>query len=706
MAGKFSRASVVIGIGLTMALVCSALVFIAAFRLKVMEGDKWKAELSTFYREKEIPAKRGDILARDGRKLACSVPYYQTVMDPCAGGLHDSIFNKHIWTLSSALARVLGDRSRDEYVSLLRSYRNNNRQYVTLGHPIPHEKMQQLMKHPLIAQGRTKGVWFELESRRRLPFGMLAARTIGKHSDKQNRGLIGLEQSYDDVLRGKPGIGKIIRAGRHRATYDAKSPQDGRCIVSTIDIDVQDVAESSLLRQLRECNADFGVAILMEVRTGAIRAIVNLHRLPDGTYTENNFNYAIGRAVEPGSTFKLASLMACLESGKVKLDDTIDIHNGRYRIHDRELKDSHASADRAITIKQAFARSSNVGIGRMAMKCFDDDRQAFVDHLCDMGLCDSLELEIKGEKPTYMKTPADPQWSGITLPWMSMGYELTITPLQLLTFYNAVANNGTMMRPMFVEAQMEDGRRVAEARPHVIRNSIASKRTILAAQEALKAVVESGTAKNLGNTPYGIAGKTGTAQISRDNQGYGRDGEKRYVASFAGYFPADKPLYSCIVMIYGPSPNNGDYYGGRAAGPVFKDIADRIYASEFHKGKGKTHSKIPDSGRMPQSKGGMASNLVPTLAQLDIPYTVSSGNSEWKSARADENGVTVRPMFFTNHKMPNVIGMGAADAVSLLESKGLKVNVNGSYGSVKSQSIERDAYISGNESVTITLGHD
>ncbi len=692
--------------GVALFIVAAAFVVVLsqAVRLQLVEGDKYRKMIAAnSQRRVTIPAERGDILARDGRKLACSIPIYRIVMDPCADGLKDSIFNKEISKLSVQLSNLFGDKSPEQYRNEIETARRKRRRYLRLGNRrITHAEYKRVKEFSIFYRGQNKGGFLvEQSDERKLPFGILAARTIGKlYEDKQKGGLVGIENSYDKILRGKDGVATKLKVTGKWIKQEVEPPVNGRSVVTTIDIDIQDVAEYSMIRQLSSHNADHGVALLMEVKTGAIRAIVNLHRQDDGSYTEDYYNYAVGELAEPGSTFKLASLMACIEEGGVKLTDTIDTYDGKFQIYDRIMRDSKAGGHGNVTVQRAFEVSSNIGMSRLVMKCFDRKRDTFVECLKNMGLADSLGLDIKGERRSEIKSPSDPTWSGTTLPWMSIGYEVRLTPLQLLTFYNAVANNGTMMRPMFVECQLENGKRVAEIKPQVMRNSIATTRTIRQVQEALKAVVTNGTAKNISNTPYKIAGKTGTAQIAHDGRGYAKDGEHSYLASFAGYFPADDPLYSVVVMVYGPS--NNVYYGNVVAGNVVKAIADRVYAAEFRKGSGKTQPQVPSSGYMPYSKGGWAPDLVKTLSDLKVPSSVTSTASDWVSSSATKDGVTIRPNFYTEGVVPSVIGMGAADAVSLLEQKGLVVSVDG-VGRVVSQSLPQGTRFNRGAAISLTL---
>lgn len=685
-------------------VVCISILGKAVY-LKVIRGEHYKQILEKNYSQSEvkIPATRGDILARDGRKLACSVPNYRVTMDPCADGLPDSVFNRDIGELSLQLSNLFRDKSPEEYRNRITQARLRGKRYITLGNRrISHPERNRVKSFAIFRRGRNKGgLFLEEGDERKMPFGILAARTVGKlYDDKELGGMVGLENAYNKTLRGEDGISNRIRMAGSWENIEKVAPKNGRSLVTTIDIDIQDVAENSLMSQLRNLDADHGVAMLMEVKTGAMRAIVNLHRTSSGSYVED-FNYAVGELVEPGSTFKLASLIACLDDGKVALDDTIDTYDGEFKIYDRIMRDTKADGHGNITIKKAFEVSSNIGISRMVMKSYDNDKQKFIDHIRDLGLCDSLAIDIKGEKPTDMKKPGDEGWSGISLPWMSIGYEIRLTPLQLLTFYNAVANNGTMMRPMFVECELDGSDRVNVRRPSVMRNSIATTRTIRAVQEALKGVVESGTASNIKSTPYKIAGKTGTAQIANGSQGYVHDGERSYLASFAGYFPADNPLYSCVVMVFSPA---GQIYGNKAAGTVVKDIADRVYAAEFRKGAGKVEPEPPSSGKMPMSKGGWAPDLVKVLSELRVPYSVNT-STDWVSANAKPEGVNVSARHFVKDMMPNVYGMGAADAVSLLESMGLRVAIEGA-GRVVSQSIASDAHFKPGDMVRLTLSDE
>lgn len=667
--------------------------------LKTIKGAEYAERINkTMRSNKPIPAVRGEILAKDGRTLACSVPNYKLVMDPCAPS--DEVFNSNINELGQCLATLYKDNTAEFYANKIKSRRSQGKRYLVINSKkIGYNELKKAREFPIFKLGKNKGGFIPEESDyRKMPFGTLASRTIGRITGE----MAGLEQTYNKILKGRDGVCNSIRITNKWIDREITPPEDGKSLLTTIDVDIQDVAENSLMNQLQRHNADHGVAILMEVKTGAVRAIVNLHKQGD-SYVEDR-NYAVSELKDPGSTFKLATIMACLEDGVIKdVDkDTINIFDGEYRIYDRIMRDSHKEPNPIVSIAKAFEISSNIAFSRLALKHYGNDPQRFIDRLRDLGICDSLGIDIKGESATYLKNVSDKTWSGISLPWISIGYEVLITPLHLLSLYNAVANDGTMMRPMFVEGIVEHGEVVERMRPKVLRNSIASRRTIETVKKLLEGVVKNGTARNISNTNgYAIAGKTGTAQVAFQGKGYSQNGEKKYLASFAGYFPTDEPMYSCIVMVYGPS--NNVYYGNIVAGSVVKDIADRVYASACRAGSIDRHQNIAQSQVYPYSKGGRQKDIQRVLSELGIKRSSDAG-TKWVSTIAQENGVKISPRPSVDGYMPDVRGMGASDAVSLLEERGLKVVLNG-YGRVRSQSIPHGtSYIKGS-TVVIELSN-
>ncbi|MCB0408880.1 MAG: transpeptidase family protein, partial [Flavobacteriales bacterium] len=517
------------------------------------------------------------------------------------------------------------------------------------------------------------------------PFNHLAARTIGY--EREGIKPVGLEGAYTKDLSGVNGkrLMQKIAGGIWMPISDENEvePQDGNDVYTSIDINIQDVAESALQRQLEEHEADHGCVALMEVSTGEIKAIANLTRNKQGHYYES-YNYVIGESTEPGSVFKLPALMAAFEDGYLTLDDMVDTEDGTTNFYDKTMKDSHKGGYGVISVKRSFEVSSNVAISKLINQNYSDKPQQFVDRLYKMNLNKKLGIEIAGEGTPLIKSTDDPSWSGVSLPWMSIGYETHVTPLQILTFYNAVANNGKMVKPKFVKYVKDRGKVVKEFQTEVISNSICSQKTIKMAQEMLLGVVEEGTAKNLKNPVYKIAGKTGTAQIANDKYGYKYESKISHQASFVGYFPADNPKYTCIVVVNAPSRNV--YYGNLVAGPIFKEVADKVYASsisihkELAKRESQAHSKLP------YAKDGNYNDLTKVYGDLAIKTKTTKKVNDWVKVNTGENEVTIYYKKIAPIYVPDVTGMSIKDAVYLLENQGLSVRFVGE-GTVKQQSI-------------------
>ncbi|MBN2520711.1 MAG: penicillin-binding protein 2, partial [Bacteroidales bacterium] len=549
------------------------------FYLQFFESEKWKSKSEMIsYQDVTIEPNRGDIYSNDGRLLATSVPFYEVRMDLNSNALNSDLFYEKVDSLALCLSYLFKDRSQNEYRRLLILNKNKGNRYFLIQKHVTYTQLKKLRNFPIFRLGRYKGgLIIEQTNKRIMPHLNLAARTIGYISEG---GAVGLEGAYDKYLRGVVGV-KLMQklSGGVWMPIDDKNaiePQNGKDIITTIDINFQDVAEQALLKQLLKVDAIHGCAVLMEVETGDIKAISNLKRNSDGTYSEL-YNFAIGESTEPGSTFKLASLIVALEDKHIDLDDTVQTGNGEIEYYGIKLTDSKEGGYGKITIKEAFEYSSNVGISKVITKYYGKNERKFIDRLYSMNLNEKLGMEIKGEGDPLIKYPSDPTWSGISLPWMSIGYELRLTPLQILTFYNAIANDGKMIKPRFVKGIMEHGEITRSFKMEVINHSICSKQTIIKVKELLEGVVENGTAQNLKNPNYKIAGKTGTAQIANKKYGYNHDKGVSYQASFVGYFPADNPKYSCIVVVN--SPSRYIYYGNIVAGPVFKEIADKVYAT-------------------------------------------------------------------------------------------------------------------------------
>lgn len=665
--------------------------------IQFKEGEMWRARAKTLTtQEFVVDASRGNIYDVNQNLLATSLPYYEIGIDvntEFIKQLSSSEFNKKADSLSVALANLLGNKSRREYFSELRLARTSGDRYVQLAKEVSYKQLQLIKKFPLFRLGKNKGGFVVLQtSKRERPFQLLASRTIGY--DREEVKPIGLEGAYNQYLKGTVGrrLMQKIAGGVWMPLTDENElePEDGSDVISTIDINIQDVAEHSLLTQLAKHNADHGCAILMDVNTGAVKAIANLSRKDSGEYVEN-YNYAIGSATDPGSTFKLASLMAAMEDGYIDLNDTVDVGNGSCKFFDVQVKDSHHPEKSKMTVQEVFEQSSNVGVAKLIYRHYAKDPQKFVDRLCKFNLNNALGIAIAGEAKPRIKTIKDKDWSGVTLPQMAYGYELSIAPLQLLSFYNAVANNGITVRPQFVSEIRKKGRVIKKFEPEIVGTSpICSRKTIEMAKRMMEGVVVHGTGKALKNSAFTVAGKTGTAQILVNGSYKDRDKKAIYQASFVGYFPADNPKYSCIVVV--SSPSSGEYYGAKVAGPVFKDIADKIYSTslEIHK---EINAVQPEFAlRAPAVKPGVYKDISKSLTVLDIKTQSESFASGWTYPQLKDSLSIVLPTWkvaddLKKNIVPNVLGMCAQDALFLLENNGFRVKLIGS-GVITKQSIE------------------
>jgi len=672
--------------------------------LQFFEKDKWSVKSEKYPIQRiEVEANRGDIFSSDGKLLALSLPFYEIRLDLTVEGLSDDVFYSSLDSLAYCLSRLFRDRSTLDYKKQLIRARHEGRQYYLVKSDVTYEQMIKARELPILRMNRYKGgAIFVQKNKRVRPNGTLAARTIGSTNLSETGTIVGLEGAYNDVLGGNPGV-KMYRRIAERLSVPVSEgneidPQDGADIISTIDLNLQDVAHSALHKQLKARNAHHGCAVLMEVETGEIKAIANLEKNSRGEYWEGR-NYAIGESIEPGSTFKLASVIIALEDGYVDISDTVDVGSGTIRYHDITLEDSGGKGMGRITVKKAFEASSNVGISKIIYKNYRGKEKQFVDGLYKLRLNQQLGLEIKGEGIPEINAPESPKWSGISLPMMSIGYEVRLTPLQLLAFYNAIANGGTMVKPLFVKEIRYRGNLVKRFDTEVIESRICSRRTREKVHEMLCGVVESGTAKNLKDPEFSIAGKTGTAQIPDKNTAYRDKSRISYQASFVGYFPADKPRYSCIVVIN--SPSRDVYYGNLVAGPVFREIARKVYATslEWHE---PVNSKKMLLTQMPYSKSGLHDELVSTLKGLDIPYTDLSDENKWVNTIGSDSEIMINKRAVVPGLVPNVTDMGLKDAVYLLESSGMNVIVRGR-GTVRGQSVTPGSLVRPGQNIRLEM---
>ncbi len=669
------------------------------------EQENWKGKGADYSENlKTIVPSRGQILAADGSLLAISVPVYDMNWDSQSEGINWSNFDSNKIEICKELSRVLG-KSADYYKGLFDSARQTNSRYKLFGRDIPYTKYKDLKDIVFIKEGRfNSGFVFNRKETRKKPFEHLAGRTIGIDRESHR---VGIELAWNQELSGVEGIQAQYRI--HGGDWLPKAneyitePQDGVDIVTTIDMHLQDVATSSLKKQLEKHDAAWGIVVLMEVETGYVRAISNLTRHKNSKYYES-FNHAIGSAVEPGSTFKLASLMTCLEAGKLTLTDSIDTGNGIEYFHGKPMRDSNwdQGGHGKISIKDVFTMSSNIGSALAVKQSFSIEPQKFLDGLQNIGITNPLSISLVGEgQPQVYKSVGDGAWSGISLTQMAIGYEVTQTPLQTLALYSAVANNGTMMKPVFVTETRKNGETVELFSPEVINERICKASTLKDCKAMLESVCipegEGTAARIFKNSPYTVAGKTGTCKIAHN----GSYENGRYRASFVGYFPAEDPIYSCIVVI--SDTKSGSYYGSTIAAPVFRDLADLIYAtdSKFH--------TIQDSPllaeelqHLPTANDGERSEMIYLYETLGIPYEDKSDEKDWIQVSTGKEKVSLTSRTIERHKMPNVKGMGLKDALYLLENAGVRVYYEGN-GVVKSQSVRPGSSLTPQSTIKLIL---
>ncbi|PWL27566.1 penicillin-binding protein [uncultured Roseivirga sp.] len=683
-----------------------AVLFVLAVVYKLVEvqmidGDHWREmaqQSSLDYRT--IKATRGNIYADGGDLLATSLPFYKLAFDPSL--VDDKTFTSKIDSLSYLLSKFFRDHSSDYYKKKISEARQMKSRYLVLNRElVNYQDRLEMLQWPIFRKGQMRGgVIFEKEDERHRPFRSLAQRTVGS-LDNEDRGLVGVEASFEDYLAGKNGEGLFQRvAGGNWKPVNASTdvrPIDGYDVHTTIDINLQDVAQNALLRAVSTYGAEYGVVVLMEVKTGEIKAISNLERTSSGGYAEL-YNHAVGTNNDPGSTFKLASMLALLEAGKVDLTDTVDTGEGTIEFFDRTLTDVKNGGYGKITVQEVFEKSSNVGIAKLVVDYFGDDPQEYVDLIKRTGYGKPLGFQLLGEGEPLIKGPDDPEWYGTTLPWMSVGYETSLTPLQTLAFYNAVANDGKMIQPILIKSINRANKPVETFKAKVLNKKIASDETLEKLRLMLEGVVERGTAKNVRNEHYKIAGKTGTAQRLVN----GRYMTQSYYASFAGYFPAEDPLYSCIVVI--DNPKGWNRYGGDVSAPVFKEIADMIYAQNLEIHDSFTPEYMAaNNGTFPVIRAGRLEELNELCNLLGISNHPNQEAGEWVRSSVNNNAITWRKNHEDTGLVPNVQGMTLRDAIYILENIGLKVSISGN-GRVKRQSIGPGARASKGGTIELELG--
>jgi cell division protein FtsI (penicillin-binding protein 3) len=679
--------------------------------IQFKEGAMWKAKAEAFNTQvHEIEAVRGNIFDINGNLLATSLPYYEIAVDINAPSIDKKLFEEKIDSLGFMLADLFKDKTAKQYTKLLRKARKSGDRYVVLKRNVPYKDLQTLKTFPIFKKGKRGGLVTLQTNKRERPFKMLAARTIGM--SRAGVKPVGLEGAYDTLLMGISGqrLMQKIAGGVWRPINDENEvePKDGSDLFTTLDINIQDVAENALLKTLVKNNASHGCAILMEVKTGEIKAIANLTRNGKDTSSYNyseSLNYAIGYATEPGSTFKLASYLAVMDEFDVSLEEKINVGNGEVTYYNKTIKDHDPPETPILTLQRAFEVSSNVAAAKTIVKYYSKNPQQYINKLKSFHLNQKLGLSIPGEANPLIKETKSKDWSGITLAQMSYGYESLITPLQTLTLYNTIANDGKMVKPRFEKEIKRNGKIVKTFTTEVISEQIVKKSTVQKAKQMLEGVVKNGTGKGLKITAFNVGGKTGTAQIAKaGKKGYGEIGNRDYQASFVGYFPADKPLYTCIVIIN--SPSNGIYYGGLVAGPVFKEIAEKVYSSSVDflepiNNKQNLLTKAPGSIKTQNDEMVIASKA------LKLPTTSNATENSYVSRnQTDSTHISLQTNNLESQLkkgiVPNLNGLSAKDALFLLENSGFHVKLYG-IGSVKKQSIEAGQKFNKGDKITLIL---
>jgi len=692
-----------------MALLC-VFVMGKAFYVQRVEGSYWRSMSDSMHQHiVELDADRGTIYSEDGQMLSTSLPQFDIYMDMKADGLREKngkIFRQYIDSFTLAMSSYFRDKTQGQYKSELQAAFKKENRYYPLCKKLSFEDYKVFRQFPLVRLGRNKsGVIVEESSKRMTPFGLLANRTIGLSREhvasdgKVKKMNVGLEMSYDSLLTGQKGqrLVRYIAGGAVPVEGFQVEPENGKDIFTTLDVNMQDAAETALLKMMLQSEAQYGTCILMETQTGKIKALANLGRRPDGTYWEDD-NYAL-RVTEPGSTIKLVTLLSVLEKGTSKLDDLVEVGSaGRMVVGPRNVNDAERSPKPVLTVKECFAHSSNVGMSKLAFKAFAQNPSEFKDYLHRYHMDVRSPIDLT-HLPKPQVAPLAKDHGGVmNMITMSFGYAVNVSPLHTLTLYNAIANDGKMMKPYLVNSIQNNGLVVKQFEPVVMEKKIAGEEAIKGARESMELVITEGTGKYaFKDMPFKIAGKTGTAHVADGNIKYS-DGV--YQASFVGYFPADKPQYTCIVVIR-TKPHAAVHYGGSLAGPVFREVATKAYAMYVNRKSPTMYAAKKDSSAY--FYAGDAGDIKMVFKNLGMPFTDSVKDNAWGNV----HGGSTQPVLGVNNVrrqlMPNVKGMGLKDALFLLENMGLKVSVRGN-GKVTNQSVSPGATLARNMTIMLDLG--
>lgn len=687
-------------------LVCVCIVA-KAFYIQNVQGNYWRNISDSLHQKMQIlEASRGTIYSEDGQMLSTSIPQFDIYIDFAADGLRakkGERFWKNIDSLCYYLAKVFPGKTASDYKQAMEYGYRKELRYFPLLKKVSFRDYQELLKFPLVREGRNKSGFIpDVKNIRLNPYGMLAFRTIGL--DRENSSKVGLELTYDSILKGKEGrrLVRFIAGGVAIPVEDDNEidPEDGKDIITTIDIKMQEIVENALMHMMQDNECEKGTAIVMEVKTGKIKAIANLDRTASGNYAEI-YNNAI-MPTEPGSTFKLASMLSVLEDEKTDTGKSIDMEGGKWLINKRTVYDSENHGNIA-SVKKAFEMSSNVASAKLVYSAYSNNPLQFIAHLKNLGFDRTTGVDLIGEGRPRIPVPGSVSWSATTLPWMAFGYNLTISPLHTAMLYNAVANGGKMMRPYLVTAISSNGVIIEEKRPKELRTICTPS-----VNNKLQAMLE-GVCHEKGGTgyalmkdvPFRVAGKTGTALVSEPGIGYAAG---IYQSSFAGYFPADKPAYTCVVVIKN-KPHAAKYYGAAVAGPVFKEIAQRLYTMYVRRDGSSKDAGLDSLKATPSSfyYAGNVHDLYTVFNTMQIPFVDSATvQKEFALVRGGAKPTMINLNYLKGNKMPNLAGLGLKDALYLCESKGLKVVVSG-VGRVVNQSIVSGEPIETGQRVTLTL---
>ena len=665
--------------------------------IQIVQGEKWASMGERIsFDFKRVKATRGNIYSDNGSLLATSLPFYKIAFDATLPA--DEVFRKGVDSLAYHLAHFFRDRSKTDYKRLLIDARAMGKQYIILNRKrINYQGKKEMTTWPIFREGRLRGgAIFEKIDVRYHPFTNLSRRTIG-FINENDKGA-GLEYSFKDQLGGQDGHAyyQKISGGVWKPVFDANNIKaiNGLDLETNLDINLQDVAETALHKAMMQHKADDGLVVVMDVRSGAVKAISNLSDNGHGGFYEK-YNFATGQLFEPGSTFKLVTMIALLEDTPVELSDSIDTGNGTFNFYNKPVRDHEEGGLGMVTVQEAFEHSSNVAMAKLVDKYFGLRPQQFVSYLDKLGQSKPLGLQIAGEPTPKIKRPGEKGWSGISLPWMAYGYGFETTPLHTLALYNAVANDGVMIKPVFVKSIKRADEEKETFETEVISKQICSGKTLAKLKLLLEGVVENGTAKNIKGTHYRIAGKTGTAQILEKGR-Y----TKKYITSFVGYFPADAPKYSAIVLI--KNPRGWYQYGSSVAAPVFKEIADNIYARDINLHPPMDMKKYASMEVLPVIRGGKQQELTMLCNELGISNH-SQTEEEWVRSARNGTGVNWNKSDVAKGYVPNVMGMTFRDALYLLENTGLKVFYEGT-GRVTRQSVAAGVRVTKGGRIYIRLG--